>query len=173
MNRIAQIGVVVILAILLFSATTVQNSNKLGYVNSLELLDQMPAVKQAKSKLNAQKQQSEKLLQAQAKKFQDRYQKALQDAQAGKLSPNQQKNVEKELATLQESVLKSERKMQQDLMKKEQQLFKPIQTKVKNAIKAVAKKKGYRFIFDSSAGLILHAEESDNLLPAVKAQLGM
>ena len=73
MNRIAQIGVVVILAILLFSATTVQNSNKLGYINSLELLDQMPAVKQAKSKLSAQKKQSEKLLQTQAKKFQDRY----------------------------------------------------------------------------------------------------
>lgn len=172
MNRIAQIGIV-ILAIVLFSATTVQQSNKLGYINTLELLDKMPAVKQAKSKLTAQKAQSEKLLKTQAEKFQARYQKALQDAQAGKLSPIQQKTVEKELAAKQDQLMKSERKMQQDLMKKEQQLFQPIQSKVKAAITAVAKQKGYRYIFDSSAGLILHAEDSDNVMAAVKAKLGM
>ena len=37
----------------------------------------------------------------------------------------------------------------------------------------VAKEKGYDYIFDKSAGALLYGKDADNILPAVKAKLGI
>ena len=50
-------------------------------------------------------------------------------------------------------------------------LYSPIVQKAQEAIKSVAKTNGYTYIFDSGVGSILYAEESDDILPLVKAYL--
>ena len=43
-----------------------------------------------------------------------------------------------------------------------------------DAINAVAKEKGYSYIFDSTpGGTLIFAQESDDILPLVKAKLGI
>ena len=46
--------------------------------------------------------------------------------------------------------------------------------KAKNAIQKVAKEKGYSYVFDTSVGALLYwPEDSDDLLPLVKKELGL
>ena len=52
-------------------------------------------------------------------------------------------------------------------------MYKPILDKVKMAIETYGKDNGYTMIFDSSAGAILHATETDNLINPLKAKLGV
>jgi outer membrane protein len=47
----------------------------------------------------------------------------------------------------------------------------PIMDKARKAIEAVGKENGYQYIYDA-AGL-LYAQDSDNVLPLVKAKLGL
>jgi outer membrane protein len=52
-------------------------------------------------------------------------------------------------------------------------LLQPLLDKAKNAINAVARENGYTYIFDVGTGAVLFYEKGDNILPLVKAKLGL
>ena len=56
---------------------------------------------------------------------------------------------------------------------KGEELYKPIIEKVKSEIEKLGKEGGYTMIFDSSGGVLLHAAESENLMPVLKTKLGI
>ena len=60
---------------------------------------------------------------------------------------------------------------QQVMQNKQQQLYQPIYRRVSEAINAVAKEKGYSYIFTSEA--IIVSPPSDDILPLVAAKLGI
>jgi outer membrane protein len=62
---------------------------------------------------------------------------------------------------------------EEDLAKKENELLEPIITKVKTAIEEVAKEGSYTYIFDSSAGILLYAKDSEDIMSQVKKKLGL
>lgn len=170
MKNLLNIGMLLMVFTFL-SATTSVNAQKYGYTNSQALLVQMPEVKQMNAKLETMQKQLEKQGQGMVAKFQAKYQKALKDAQDGKLTPVQQKQIEGELAKQQEDIVKFEQKMVTDLQKKQQDLLAPILKKLETAIKNVSKEKGYTFIFDSS--VLLYGAESQDVTKLVKAKLGI
>ena len=49
----------------------------------------------------------------------------------------------------------------------------PIREKAMDAIKAVAKEKGYGYVIDNSSNLLLVMPPGDDLLPLVKTKLGI
>jgi outer membrane protein len=51
--------------------------------------------------------------------------------------------------------------------------LKPIIDKAKKAIEDVAKENGYTYIFDSSVGVLLYYENSDDIMTLVKKKLGL
>ena len=54
------------------------------------------------------------------------------------------------------------------------QLLKPIFEKADAAIKAIGKEGGFQMIFDSSTfNVLLFAEDSADIMPLVKAKLGL
>ena len=61
--------------------------------------------------------------------------------------------------------------MMKQLQTKRDELLQPIYTKVNQAINDVAKENGFQFIFDQ--GVLLFAEESQNIGPMVKTKLGI
>jgi outer membrane protein len=61
----------------------------------------------------------------------------------------------------------------QDLQQKEVELTSPIIEKARNAVEAVAKENGYSYIFNSTEGLLLYAQPSDDVMDMVKAKLGI
>ncbi|OQX82369.1 MAG: hypothetical protein B6D64_00480 [Bacteroidetes bacterium 4484_276] len=80
---------------------------------------------------------------------------------------------EREIQDLQARIEEFNQQAQQDLGEKEQELTAPIIEKARKAVEDVAKENGYTYIFNSTEGLLLYAAPNDDVMPLVKAKLGM
>ncbi len=160
--------------LLTFLATSfIGFSQKFGFVNSQELLLSMPEIKAADTELETYQKQLIAVGQSKVQEFEVEYKKYGEDSQKGILSQVQAQAKEAELMKKQEDIQKYEQEVQNQLGMKREELYKPLLDKVKAAIDTYGKENAYTMIFDSSAGTILHAVESDNLLAPLKAKLGV
>lgn len=161
-----------LVVMVIFFATTFMNSQKLGYLNSTELLMIHPYVKGADSILviyqNQLMAEGQKLVDS----FQTSYEAYVKEANAGNLSKIQMQEKENELGLEQNKIRDYETEMQKKVMQKREELYKPILDNIQDAINTVGKENNYTFIFDSGTGGILFAEKADNVLELVKAKLG-
>jgi outer membrane protein len=144
---------------------------KLGYVNSQELLSIMPEMTKADNDLKTFAKQYQDQLETMGKEFEK---KGTDYQAAEKTMSDAVKEVkQKELQSLEARIRDYQQSAQEKIGKKKEDLYKPILEKADKAIKDVAKEKGYSYVFDASGGGLLYANESDNLLPLVKAKLGI
>jgi outer membrane protein len=79
----------------------------------------------------------------------------------------------KEINDLEQRIQDFQDSAQQSLQKKKEEVYTPIIKKAEDAIKGIAKEKGYSYIFDTSVGVVLYAQESDDIMPLVKTKLGL
>ena len=153
--------------------TLAASAQKFGYINSQQLIQQIPQVKEANAQLETSKQQYEKLGQDKVAALQTKY-AALERKQAqGEIAPKQ---LEVEAAGLEQErndIAKFQQEIQQKLVDQSETLLKPIRDKIQAAIDAVAKENGYNYIFDQSMGILLYADEATDVSAQVKAKLGM
>lgn len=161
----------VILACGLLMSTMANAQTKFGHINSAELLQMMPDVKKAESEIQTYAKSFQDQLQAMGKE----YEKKVQEYQASeKTMTDAMKEVKvKEIQDLEKRIESTNQSAQEKVEKKRQNLLQPIIDKADKAIKAVANEKGYDYIFDTSTGALLHVKASDNILPFVKAKLGI
>ncbi len=149
-----------------------QSKGKLGYIDSSKLLSLMPEREKAQNELQNYSKQLEDQLMAMQTELQNKYNDYL--SKKDSLSDILLQTREKELQDIQTRIQNFQTSAQQDLQKKEQELIQPIIEKAKNAIQKVAKEKGYAYVFDTSVGALLYwPEDSDDLLPLVKSELGL
>jgi len=66
-----------------------------------------------------------------------------------------------------------EQEAQEKAQKYAQDKIAPIKIKALDAVKAVAKEKGYTYVIDDAASVLLVMPPGDDLLPLVKAKLGI
>lgn len=144
---------------------------KIGYINSDELLVSMPEAKKADAEISAYAKTFQDQLATMQKELETKY-KAYE---AGvKTMTEAMKDVkEKELSDLQNRIQSTQQSAEEKIANKRQELLKPITEKADAAIQAVAKDKGYTFIFDAQAGGIIYALPSDNIIQDVKNKLGI
>ena len=157
-----------------FAAITISvQAQKFGYINSQELIAQLPEVKEAEAKIETLKKQLQKKGEEMLTTLRAKY-NALQKKQTdGVLSP---KEIEIEAATLKQEEAKLgtfEQTSQQKIYEKSELLLTPIQDRITNAIKEVAKDNGYTYIFDISLGLVLYADPGTDVSALVKTKLGI
>jgi len=152
----------------LFSA---EAQNKLGYINSNELLSIMPE----SSAMQEELQSYAKGLESSLAAMQAEGEKKLSDYQQNEavMSDLVKQDKVRELESIQQRILEFQQNAQESLAAKEQELITPILDKARNAIEEVAKEGNFTYIFDASTGNILYAAESENILPLVKAKLGL
>ena len=145
--------------------------NKLGYINSRELLEVMPEVKKADSSLQIYAKSFQDQLESMSKEYESK----VKDFQANEKTMNEAvKEVKvKEVQQLQERMEALQQSAQEKTAKKREEMYKPILEKADKAIKDVAKENKYDYIFDASGGAILFAKDSDNVLSLVKTKLGI
>ncbi len=79
----------------------------------------------------------------------------------------------KEVQDLEARIKSFNQGAQEELSKRQDELYTPILNRVEQAIDDVAKEKGYRYVLEESAGVILYSEESDNIMPLVRKKLGL
>lgn len=158
---------------LAFVAFTTVNAQKIGYVNSQEIVSLMPAVKEARSSLETYGQQLQKKAQQMYKALETKVGSLQKKQEEGTLSPKQ---LEEERIKLQQEEMKLgefQQSSQMQIAQKEQELLSPILEKVQKAIDEVAKAEGFTIVFDSSQGVILYADQTADISSKVKTKLGL
>jgi outer membrane protein len=80
---------------------------------------------------------------------------------------------ESELSDLQKRANEMQTKAQQEVSAKGEEQMIPLINKVKTAINAVAKEKGYTYVLNTSQTELLVSPPADDLLAAVKTKLGL
>lgn len=161
-------NVLLIVAILF---TTTVFGQKLGHINSNELLQSMPERSQVEEEIKKYAEELESQLSAMTKEYQSKVQTYQQNQATMSESIKQDKI--REITNLEERINDFQQTAQEDLQEREEKLLKPIIDKAKGAIEDVAKENDYTYIFDSGVGVLLYQKDSDNIMPLVKKKLGL
>lgn len=158
--------------LLLFSSfSTLAQSNKLGHINSTELLQLMPEIKLADSTLQGYQKQIQDQFQTMQTEGQQKYDEFQKNAPT---MPDAVKEVkQQELQDLQNRIAQFQQTAQDKFQTKKEELYSPILKKAEDAIKQVAKENNYSYVFDMGTGAVIYAQDSDDLMPLVKKKLGL
>ena len=163
--------IIFIFSFIAFAFSAKAQTPKFGHINSADLIQLMPETKQSDSSLK----KFGESLDGQLKSMTAEYQSKLQRYQSGRDSmPDAVKAVkEKELEDLGNRIQDFQQTAQESIQKKKEDLYGPILKKAEQAIKDIAKEKGYAYIFDTSGGTVLYAQESDDIMNLVKTKMGL
>ena len=149
------------------------NAQKIGHINSNELLIAMPERATIESEIQNHAKELETQLLAMQKELETKY----QDFQAKEAMMTEaiRDDKIKELTSLEQRLKSFQENAQADLQRKEQSLTEPLISKAKNAIEEVGKENGYTYIIDSGIGFILYMDpiSADDIMPLVKKKLGL
>jgi outer membrane protein len=148
---------IVILFVLLGITVSAQSQQKIGYVDSQIILNQLPEAIKAQSDLDA----ITKLWSDQLDSMTLNYQQMLQDyqKQSGTMSDEQKLAKQQELIAMEQNILgfRNQKFGQPNgaIYTKQEEIFAPVKKKIYAAIEDVAKGEGMQFIFDKSGDIIL------------------
>ncbi len=166
---------------LLFIANTVNAQQKLGHINSDEIFAAWEEAKTVQNTLD----NLGKTKQAEIDKMINEYQTQLKAAQEKErtLSEANKEVVMKELQHAQTQLQDLAKRIEEartkagnDLQNKQAELLNPLRQKVENAIKTVAKEKGFAYVFDVSSqlgGSVTYSEGGEDITEFVKTKLGI
>jgi len=145
--------------------------SKVAHISTQKLIEAMPSYQSAKSQLAKLQTSYKSQIEDMYKELQEKSKKYEAEADSKTVAENQERM--KEMQEAQTRIRKFQKNAQKQLAKKQEELMKPILEKAKNAIQKVADEKGYDYVLDSTQGGGVLVADGDNLLPEVKASLGI
>ena len=162
------IVVVAVMASGIFSASA---QTKIGFIDTDELISIMPEAAKVDGELK--EYQASLIQQGQDinKEADDKAQQFVKDSLKMTLTMKEIKR--NEIVALIQKAQGWNQTAQDMYNQKAQEKIAPIRTKAFDAIKAVAKEKGYSYVLDASTSVLLVSPPSDDLMPFVKARLGI
>jgi len=149
------------------------HAQKIGFIDSQAILDQLPEAKDAKRRLEVLTIE----WQTEIKKKRDALDKMVREFQAKEVlytdEIKQQKR--KDMMDLDKAIFDYQNQkfgVEGEYFRKQNELMRPIQDKLYSALKAVAVDEGYDYVFDrASDTLLLYANETHNLTQKVLDRL--
>ncbi|HRD53616.1 MAG TPA: OmpH family outer membrane protein [Flavobacteriales bacterium] len=163
---------VITLALLLSGAqAAMSQALKLGHIDRQRLLLTLPERKGAEEKMQA----FAKVLDERLKAMGAEYQTKVADAQARAetMTQTEREMIVREINELEQRIQAAQEKAQEDLAKQEEELLKPMIEKTNKAIKESADENGFTYILDVSTGMVLYFDKGEDIMPLVKAKLGI
>ena len=145
------------------------NAQKIAHLRVDSLLTLMPEAKKAETLAQDFLKQFEKEIASMNTEFQTKYGDYM--ANQATYSDLIRKNKEEELQMLQQRIEAFKEQAQQEYQNKNAELSKPIYDKAKKAIDGVAKENGYKYVLDTSSGVVLYSEPTEDILQLVKKKL--
>ena len=161
----------ILVAVVLFATSFTTQAQSVAHINSEALVSAMPDTKAMQDQMKVLGQNYDTEYKAQAQALQAKLQKYQTEA-ATKTNEENEKR-QQEVAEIKQKLDLYLRSAQDELQKKEMDLLKPIIEKAQKAIQDVAREKGIKYVLDSAPGKGLIVFEGEDLLPAVKAKLGI
>lgn len=159
----------VVFVLLISSFTT--NAQKIAHVSLDSLISIMPESKTAQQAVQDYAKQLEQMVTTMQQELQTKYD-AFQKESAN-MAPIVKESKEKELNDLNQRIQDFQQQAQQDYQKKSAEFSKPVYEKAKKAIDAVAKDNGYKYVLDTSTGIVIYNEPADDIIGLVIKKLGI
>ena len=144
---------------------------KIGWIISSDLLAAMPEKVKADSDISKYARDFQTQIESMMKEYQTKGQ-AFQASEKTMSEPIKEVKM-KEIQDLQNRIETIQQSAKEKVNQKQQDLYQPILDKAEKAINAVAKEKGFDYIFDRNGGTLLFGRDSDNILQLVKAKMGI
>jgi len=169
MKRLFKVALVA--GFMMLTAGYAKAQSKIGYIDFNAVIDALPEIKGVQTSLQTYQKTFVDQLQAMQTELQtkgDAYQKnskTMTDA-TRIASENELQDINKRMQDLNNTA-------QQQIEAKKNELGKPLFEKVRTAINAVAKEKGYNYVIDSGTTNLIVSPPGDDLLAAVKLKLGL
>ncbi len=159
------------LALTSLPAAFAQTATKLGHIDRQKLMLMLPERKDAESKMQA----FAKTLDERLKAMGTEYQAKVADAQARAetMTQTEKDMALREIGDLETRIQAAQEKAQEDLAKQEEELLRPMVDRTNKAIADVAAENNFTYVFDVSTGTVLYFEKGEDILPLVKAKLGI
>jgi len=161
-----------ILAMAIFSMALGLHAQKFGHVTSEQLLQAMPEYDSAQQKV----QDLQKQYELEIERIQVEINKKIEEFNQGEttMSTLIKEAKASEIQEMQMRLQNFSQTAQQDLQQQSMTMIQPVMDKARKAIDEVAKENGLIYVFDLSQGNpIYFSEESLDLVPLVKAKLGL
>jgi len=161
-----------ILAIAIIGTAITLHAQKFGHVSSEQLLIAMPEYDSAQAKVEELRQH----YMLEIERIQVEINKKIEEFTANEATMSNLIKEAKasEVQELQARLQNYSQTAQQDLQQQSGMVIQPVMDKARKAIDAVAKENGLIYVFDMSQGNPIYAsEESLDMLPLVKARLGL
>jgi len=162
-----KINIFLIAGFSLFALST--SAQKLAHINLDSLLRAMPESDSARRVGQAHYQ----MLENEVESMQKEYQEKVQDYQAHSATYTEliKNTKQQEISDMGQRIQAFQSSAQQDLQRFNDSITKPIITKAKNAVNRVAKEHHYNYVFDTSSGVVLYSEDSDDIYALVSEEL--
>ncbi len=167
-----QFKTLVIAVALILGATSFTNAqSKVAHIASQELIEQMPAYKEAMNQL----EKLQKTYDTEIKDMVAEAQATMQRYEAEAQSKTDEENAKRatELQQTQRTIGEYRQNAMQELQKKEMELLQPVYEKARTTIQKVARAKGFDYVLDSTTGTGVIMADGYNLMPDVKKELGI
>ena len=74
---------------------------------------------------------------------------------------------------MEKRITSSQEKAQEEVQTKRSEIYQPVFKKAEDAVKVVAKEKGYAYVFDISQPGVVYFDGGDDLIASVRAKLGI
>ncbi|WP_255417127.1 OmpH family outer membrane protein [Proteiniphilum sp. X52] len=143
-----------------------------AYVNTTQLLDQMPEKAQATQQLLTLSENYEKELELMQNEYNKKYSDYI--TYQASLSENIKLRRMQELTELESRITQFMELAQKDIENREKELLEPLKQKINNAIHHVGIEQGYTVIYDlANPGIAFVSPDAVNANPYVKSKLGI
>lgn len=165
---------VIIFLFIIFATTFISKAQKFALIDMEYIMKNIPSFEMANEQLSQLSQRWQKEIEAKGKEAENMYQSYLSDKVF--LTEDQIKKREEAIVAKEKEATELRYKYfgpEGELYKKRQQLLKPIQDDIYEAVKKVAKEKGYQAIMDrASSSNIIYATPQIDVSNEVLNKLG-
>ncbi len=166
----------VVTLIIILQAPMASGQQKIAYINTSELLQQMPEVQAAEKSMQEFQKQKQTMLEGMD--AERRRKVALYEEKYKTLSVANRETVERELQTMEEEITGIERRLQEtqeqaqeEAGAKQEALLAPILQKAMNAIAIVARERQFSYVLDTAQPDVIYFDGGEDLLVPVKERL--
>jgi outer membrane protein len=160
---------IIVSAVLACSFFTASAQNKIGYINTDELIGVMPEAEKADAELKEYQTSLQQQGQDLMKDLNEKDSLFVRDS--AKLSPSMKEIKKNELVSLYQRAQSWNQQAQDMYQAEAQKKIAPLRSKALDAFRAVAKDNGYSYILDVSSVIVGHP--GDDVLALVKKKMGI
>lgn len=148
-----------------------QEGVRVGHIDSKQALLMLPQRKVAEEKMQRKAAEIDQRIKAMYTEYQETT--ARLQPQYASMSPVEQAQAQRDIKELEERIEAAQERAENDLEALQRELMEPMIKQVEDAIREVAGTNGFTYIIDVSSGMLLYYDRGEDILPLVKAKLGL